>query len=92
MAEVMDQAEFQTLVLERLDQNSEFQAQNSEFQDRVLDRFDQMEKEQQTILPRLNNVEQEQRETNIRLEAFQKGSEGVVHLWRKIPRSRYCCF
>ena len=43
-----------------------------------------MEREQQTILTRLNDVEQEQRETNIRLEAFQQGSEGVVGMAKTI--------
>ena len=91
MADVMDQAEFQSLVLERLDQNSEFQ-------ERVLSRFDQMEQEQQKVLARLEIVEeeqkaingrltefgQEQKAMNIRLEAFQKGSEGVVGMAKTI--------
>ena len=79
-----NEANFQSLVLERLDQISEFQGM-------VVNRLDHLEQEQQQnsefqsmVITRLGTLEQEQKETNIRLEAFQKGSEGVVGMAKTI--------
>jgi uncharacterized protein YlxW (UPF0749 family) len=79
-----DESDFQRSMMDFQQSVSDFQRSVTDFQRSVLERLDRIDQRLNKVDQRLDDLERDQRETNIRLEAFQKGSEGVVGMAKTI--------